>query len=412
MDKKNPKRLSSLFSIFLTFAVDNLGATIVFPIYSPLFLNPAYQLFPLNFSDFQRSLILGVFFSIFPLLQLIFAPFFGDFSDHKGRKKTLLFTTTITFFGYLISALGVYYRNIYMIFFARVLMGFGSANMTICMSSISDLSTDNKEKLRFYSIGSSIAGMTFIVGPYIGGKLSSPSLSPFLGESFPLFLGATLALINVLFIVFLFKETLLTLLVKEIDPIKSLRTIKEVLSEASTRFLFIIYFFFLFSWNIIFLFLPALLYKQFLFSNAEIGDVCALLGCFWILGTSLINKVANMFFESKTILRGALAFFSIAIFSLLFFKSLATFLVILCLCAVCAGLSWPICTSLISLTVKKSSQGTAMGLSQSALSLTLVVVSVMGGLFLSSYPSAIYTIAFLFSFLAVIFLLRLKRSFT
>ena len=38
-------RKSSLFSIFFTFAVDNLGATIVFPIFAPLFLDEKYALF-------------------------------------------------------------------------------------------------------------------------------------------------------------------------------------------------------------------------------------------------------------------------------------------------------------------------------------------------------------------------------
>lgn len=81
---KSNKR--TLFAIFLTFALDALSATIIFPILTPLFLDPHRGLFVTGYSPFAKNVLLGVCLSIFPLAQLIFSPICGQIADCKGRK--------------------------------------------------------------------------------------------------------------------------------------------------------------------------------------------------------------------------------------------------------------------------------------------------------------------------------------
>ena len=82
---RNNKR--TLFAIFLTFALDALSATIVFPILTPLFLDPERGLFVAEYSPFAKNVLLGICLSIFPLAQFIFSPICGQIADCIGRKR-------------------------------------------------------------------------------------------------------------------------------------------------------------------------------------------------------------------------------------------------------------------------------------------------------------------------------------
>ena len=113
MDTSRVREKSSLFSIFLTFGVDQLGATIVFPIFAPLFLSPEQKLFDAAVSPSYRATMLGIFLGVFPLMQFIFSPLLGEYSDHHGRRKTLLLTTFLTFFGYALCGVGIHYHSLF-----------------------------------------------------------------------------------------------------------------------------------------------------------------------------------------------------------------------------------------------------------------------------------------------------------
>jgi DHA1 family tetracycline resistance protein-like MFS transporter len=129
MDKEVVKQKTSPFSIFFTFAVDNLGATIVFPIFAPLFLEPSRGLIGADASLAYKTTMLGLFLGIFPFMQFIFAPIMGEYADHHGRKKALLLTTFLTFVGYALSAFGIHHHSLFIIFLARLIMGVGAGNL-------------------------------------------------------------------------------------------------------------------------------------------------------------------------------------------------------------------------------------------------------------------------------------------
>ena len=244
MDKEVVKQKSSLFSVFFTFAVDNLGATIVFPIFAPLFLDPSKGLLGASVSSTYKTTLLGFFLGIYPFMQFIFAPILGEYADHHGRKRALLLTTFLTFLGYGLSVYGIHQHSLFWIFFARLIMGIGAGNLSICLSSLSDLSPSKKKKIRYYSYGSAIAGFTFILGPFVGGKLSDPTVYPLFDSAFPMLIGAILALINVIFILIAFAETLGTPSKKPFDLIKGIHNIQTALKTERIRPLYLIYFFF------------------------------------------------------------------------------------------------------------------------------------------------------------------------
>ena len=408
MDKEDVKQKSSLFSVFFTFAVDNLGATIVFPIFAPLFLDPSKGLLCTDVSQAYKTTLLGFFLGIYPFMQFIFAPILGEYADHHGRKRALLLTTFLTFIGYALSAFGIHHHSLFWIFFARLIMGVGAGNLSICLSSLSDLSPSKKKKIRYYSYGSAIAGLTFILGPFIGGKLSDPSISLVFDSSFPMVIGTMLGLINVLFILFAFAETLKTPSKKPFDLIKGIHNIQTALRTESIRPFYLIYFFFLFSWNIIFLFVPAFVVENFHLSNSAIGDICALLGVCWIFGTGVLHRIFYHAVNPKWILLTSFLLFSALVVFIPYPHFLKGFILLLGSCTILSGLIWPICTIAISNAAPDHIQGKVLGLSQSMLSITMMLSSILGGLFLHAHSLIPFVFSSLSSLIAAAILLRIK----
>lgn len=409
MNKASIQKKTSLFSIFFTFAVESLGATIVYPIFAPLFLNPEQGLFDQESLLSYQTAMLGLFLGIFPFMQFLFAPLLGEYADHFGRKKALVCTTFLTFIGYMVSAFSLYYRSLPFIFVGRIIMGIGAGNLSICLSSLSDLSTNVKKRVRYFSYGSAIVGLTFILGPFIGGKLSDPTINPLFDPSFPMTIGAILACINFLFILLAFKETLKTVSIKPFDFIKGFHNIKLVFQTKAIKTLYLIYFFYLFSWNIIFLFVPAFTVQNFKLSNSQIGNICALLGIFWIVGTALLHRILDKFFSSKKVLFFSFLLFTIIILFAPGMHTLNGFVVILGLCTLIAGLIWPFCTAAISSAAPSQIQGKVLGFSQSIFSLTMMFASLVGGLSLRAHGKVPFVFASLSSLIAGAILLKIKN---
>lgn len=391
--KKRP-----ISSVFLTFAVDNLGATIVFPIFAPLFLDERFGLLGPGTPFSTRTILLGCFLGIFPLMQFLFAPVFGEVSDHVGRRKVLVVTTFLTFVGYFFSAWCIRNHYVYGLLFSRMLTGIGAANMAICLSALADVSETPQKRTRYYSLGSAIAGFTFVLGPYIGGKLSDTSLYSFFTIDFPMWVSGGFGVLNFLYVFFLFGETIHEKSQTKPDFLSGFHNLRNALSSKRVRNLFVVYFFYLFAWNVFFQFVPAFAVGQYQLSSPRIGDLCALMGLCWIFGTGVINKFFSAIHHSRWLLFGLLFLFAGFTALVGVPHKLARFIGVVGLATTVSGIIWPLATSTISSAAGKNVQGKVMGLSQSVLSLSMMLASILGGIFLQFH----YTVPFIMGSAAAI----------
>ncbi|MCH9612192.1 MAG: Tetracycline resistance protein, class B [Chlamydiia bacterium] len=375
------QKTKSLFAIFLTFAIDYLGATIIFPIFAPLFLSHEHSLFTKDFSDNARGILLGIFLASFPLAQFFFSPIIGEFADRSGRKRTFLLTIISVIVGYFLSAWAIDARNLPALFGGRFLMGLAAGNMSVCLASIIDLSATTKEKIRYFTMGSAVAGIAFVVGPFLGGKLSDPTLCPIFGPSFPMWIGGYLAVANFFIILFLFHETLHAKAHGPFDFLKAYHNVQSALRTPTIKNLYVSYFFYFFSWNMVFQFIPALLVEVFGSNMGTIGDVTALMGVIWIVGTLVMSRLIHTHRFVKPALYTALVVFAVATALSGFQRHLVLLLVISGVGVFFAGGMWPIFASAISGAAEKHMQGRVMGLSQSIQSLAMIIAPLLGGLF-------------------------------
>ena len=373
-----PRRFS-LASIYFTFFVDSLGWSIVFPIFAPYFLDGNNELFSEEISLATRTTILGFFLMAFSLGQFLAAPLIGEYADRNGRRKALVLSVFFTFIGMALTAWSVQTYSLIWLFAGRLLTGVFASNMSICLACVSDLSENEEAKVKKFGYLSVLAGLSFILGAFIGGKLSDPLISPWFSPMVPLWLATLLTFANYLFVLFGFKETSSVDLSVRFDFFESFRNIRQALRTEKIKRIYTIYFLFLFAWTMLFQFTPVLTVQRYSFTNSNIGDLALFMGLCWALGSSLLNKFLIRFFSQKVILEFCLLMFTVLCTLIFFTTHLWEVIGVLGFAVLIGGLAWPHCTGVISNSAGKEMQGKILGMSQSVQSLAMSLAPVVGG---------------------------------
>jgi DHA1 family multidrug resistance protein-like MFS transporter len=183
----NTSNRKNLFILSFTMLVVMLGYSLAMP------LLPFYiERFGVGGTE------LGWLMSTYALMQLICAPVWGIVSDRYGRKPIL----AIGVLGYTVSLFLIgLAQSFTVLFLARSLSGIlSSATMPTAMAYIGE-STEQKEKGRGMGQLGAMAGIGVILGPLMGGLLSTDSLS------LPFFVGSGLAALALLLVIFLLPES-------------------------------------------------------------------------------------------------------------------------------------------------------------------------------------------------------------
>lgn len=370
----------ALASVFFTFFIDNLCWSIVFPIFAPFFLDPKNLLFSPEVSEATRTAILGFFLMAFSLGQFLGAPVLGEYADRHGRKKALFLSVFFTLGGLALSAWSMEHKNLIWLFVSRLVTGIFASNTSICLACVADLSEDEKRKVKNFGYFSVLAGLSFVLGAFLGGKFSDSSIHPFFTPYFPLWLATGMTFANLLFILFGFRETASIDLSVKFDFLECFHNIKRALQTEKIKRIYLIYFLFLFAWTMLFQFTPVLVVQDFGFTGSNIGDMALFMGLCWAIGSGYLNKILIHYFSPLRILETCLLCFTLFSALIVFAVHIYGVLALLGLCVVIGGLAWPLCTGMISNLAPPSIQGKILGISQSMQSLAMSVAPALGGL--------------------------------
>src|SRR6185295_9023067 len=204
-----PKFIKSpLFIIIFTIFLDALGFGILIPIIPLLLADPtsSFYILPKGFSVDSGYILLGLITAIFPMMQLFSTSILGQFSDKIGRKPILQNTIFLTSFSYVLFAIGIAIRNIPLLFFSRALAGISSGNISVAQAAIADI-TEPKDRAKNFGFIGAAFGLGFIIGPFLGGKLSDPTVLSFFNPTIPFFFAAILSFFNAISARTFLKET-------------------------------------------------------------------------------------------------------------------------------------------------------------------------------------------------------------
>jgi DHA1 family tetracycline resistance protein-like MFS transporter len=141
---------------------------------------------------------IGLLTAAYPLSQLLGAPVLGHLSDRYGRKPVLIVSILGTAAGFVVLALA---HSLPLLFLSRIIDGLTGGNINVAQAYIADV-TEHEERGKAMGLIGAAFGLGFVVGPVTGGLLTGISYSA------PAWVGAALALVNVLLVMLFLPESL------------------------------------------------------------------------------------------------------------------------------------------------------------------------------------------------------------
>jgi DHA1 family tetracycline resistance protein-like MFS transporter len=111
----------------------------------------------------------GAFLGLYALMQFIFSPLLGAWSDRIGRRPVLLLSLAGAAVDYVFMAIA---PSLALLFLGRAIAGVTGASQAVASAYIADV-TSEAGRARSYGLLSAFQGLGFIAGPLIGGLLGS-----------------------------------------------------------------------------------------------------------------------------------------------------------------------------------------------------------------------------------------------
>jgi len=363
--------ISPLVVIFVTVFIDLLGFGIIIP------------LLPFYAESFGASAFtIGLLGTSFSLMQFLFSPIWGRWSDRIGRKPIILVGLMGSCLSYLALALS---GSLAMVFLARIIGGIAGANIPTAQAYIADVTTDENRAKGMGMVGAAF-GLGFIFGPAIGGVLSH--FSP----ETPMWFASALCLANFIAAWLLLPESRVAN--ASTKALGRMDAFRHAMTHPTLVILLTLYF------------LVPLAFSWFeatfaLFSEAKFGYTAATIGfVFTFIGIVLsivqgvlVGKVVKWIGERRLIPM-AITSIALGIGLLPFAWNVATLLGALGLLAMGMGFNSPATSSMTSRLTSADDQGGTLGLAASLGSLGRVVGPAFGGFLYDVYgPGTPYVTA-------------------
>lgn len=401
-----------LFTIF----IDMLGYGILIPIIPQLFANPnsVEYILPANVSQAEGYIILGFLLASFPIMQFLATPILGQLSDSFGRKKLLGFSLAGTCLSYILLAIAILYKNIPLLFLARSFDGLTGGNIAVAQAAVADITKPENRAKNFGLIGAAF-GLGFILGPFLGGKLSDPSVVSWFNAATPFWFAAILSLLNTLSVIFLFPETNKNLQAHiKITWHKSLTNIAKAFNLKGMRVLFSTVFLLQTGFAFFIGFFSIFLIERFGFNPSQTGNFFAYVGIWIAITQALVTRQAAKFFSEQQILKLVLLGTGLTMLCYFIPKTSLGLFVVTPFFAIFNGLAQANLTALVSRSAGPEIQGEVLGLNSSiqalAQSFPPIISGFLASLIKPSTPVLVSAIIIIFSGIFFVFLYKTPKN--
>ncbi|CEN93509.1 MAG: MFS transporter [Paraclostridium sordellii] len=176
-----------LISVFLC----GLGFSIITPVV-PFLVKP-YISNPSN-----QAIVVTLLTSVYAVCVFFAAPGLGALSDRYGRRPLLLVCLLGSAIGYLVFGIG---GALWVLFAGRIIEGITGGSISTIFAYFADI-TPREQRSKYFGWVSAVAGVGCAIGPTLGGLLAK------FGYSVPMYFGAIITLINVIYGIVYMPESL------------------------------------------------------------------------------------------------------------------------------------------------------------------------------------------------------------
>lgn len=373
----NIKR-NKIFPIFFTVFLDLLGLGIVIPILPAVLLDPIGGILPLNYSYSLRLQLYGLLTAAYPIAQFFGAPILGALADSNGRKKLLLLSLLGTLCGYIIFTVGIIEGKLYLLFLGRIIDGFTGGNISIAQSAIADISSEKTKSRNFGFVGMAF-GLGFVIGPYIGGKLSDHNIVEWFSYDTPFFLSIILTLINIFLVIWSFPETLPVRRAAKIYIFSGFENIRRAFNYKELRIMFIVVFMLNIGHNFFTKFLQVFLMTKFNYTQSKIGDFYGYMGLWIALSQGVILRCLSKKYSPASILSVSVVMSAFIIPLILLPNNTVWLYLIIPFIAVLQGMNQPNTSAIVSNLAGEDKQGEILGINQSTQAISQAIPPLIAG---------------------------------
>jgi DHA1 family tetracycline resistance protein-like MFS transporter len=354
--------MSPLVVIFVTVFIDLLGFGIIIP------------LLPFYAESFgATAFAIGLLGTSFSLMQFLFSPIWGRWSDRIGRKPIIIVGLVGSCLSYLGLALAT---SLPMLFLARIVGGIAGANIPTAQAYIADITTPENRAKGMGMVGAAF-GLGFIFGPAIGGVLSR--ISP----ETPMWFASALCFANAIAAWYLLPES--RSVSASTKGLGRMEAFRHALGKPALLLLLSLYFLVTLAFSGFEATFAIFTEARFGFTTSTIGFLFAFIGVVLALVQGvLVGKVVKVIPERRLIPLAILAV-SIGIGLLPWVWNVPTLLVALGILALGMGFNNPSLSSMVSRLADPDDQGGILGLASSLSSLGRVVGPAWGGYLYDAY---------------------------
>lgn len=187
-----PARRAAVTFIFFTVTLDMLALGMIAPVLPNLISGFV------GGSAARTAETIGLFGTVFAVMQYFFSPVLGSLSDRFGRRPVVLLSNFGLGIDYVLMALAPSLR---FLLIGRILAGITASSVPTAQAYMSDVTPREKRAAAFGMLQAAF-GFGFIAGPALGGWLGS--ISPRL----PFWVSGGLSLLNAVYGFFVLPESL------------------------------------------------------------------------------------------------------------------------------------------------------------------------------------------------------------
>jgi MFS family permease len=369
--------VKKLMPLLLVLFIDSMGMGLFFPVLSSLIIDPSLHFLAGDYSIEKRQFIYGVIISVYMFCWFLGAAILGDVSDFIGRKKSLLICLGGAVLGYIAAGISIAMHSIALMILGRLIAGFTAGSQAIAQAAIVDIS-DEGNKGRNMSWMVLTLSVGFLMGPILGGILSSSQLISWFNYTIPMYFAAFISLVNIILLSYLFNETFMPTKKFALNWFRALEVFISAFKHHRVRNLSIVLLFMQIGWGAYFSFIVTFMVSLFHFTALQSGLFLSLVALGFSTGSGILVPLCLKWMSLRHAVVINFIIAAAIILIMVITQSLHTALIAGFIVGANVAVAYANLLTLFSNQVSPEEQGWVMGMTGSVGALCFAITSLLG----------------------------------